>query len=65
MQGPDQHEHGPFETDHPHIGAIFAEWAATAQRTVTRAGLKLEETTAWLQANAIDWYRLGRYGRVA
>jgi hypothetical protein len=24
-----------------------------------------EETTAWLQANAIDWDRLGRYGQVA
>jgi predicted TIM-barrel fold metal-dependent hydrolase len=54
-----------FETDYPHTDSTFPESALVAERMVTTAGLNEAETRALLRGNAIDCYRLGRYGLAA
>jgi predicted TIM-barrel fold metal-dependent hydrolase len=51
-----------FEVDYPHADSTFPHTLETATNIVTKAGLTEAETYKFLRGNAIDLYRLGRYG---
>jgi len=51
-----------FETDYPHADTTFPDTAAVVGRLVTAAGLNEHETWQVVRGNAIDCYRLDRYG---
>jgi predicted TIM-barrel fold metal-dependent hydrolase len=51
-----------FEVDYPHYDSTFPESMGAAERLVRAAGLNETETWQLLRGNAIECYRLGRFG---
>jgi len=51
-----------FETDYPHSDSTYPHSRETAHKIVTTAGLTEHETWQLLRGNAIECYRLHRYG---
>jgi predicted TIM-barrel fold metal-dependent hydrolase len=51
-----------FETDYPHADSTFPDSKAVAEKLVAEAGLDEHETWQLLRGNAIQCYRLDRFG---
>lgn len=51
-----------FETDYPHMDSTFPHTKETARKHIAAAGLNDHEAWQLLRGNAIECYRLGRYG---
>ncbi|MET0886084.1 MAG: hypothetical protein ABWX92_06500 [Mycetocola sp.] len=51
-----------FETDYPHADTTFPETVRVVEKLVAAAALDEHETWQLLRGNAIECYRLDRYG---
>jgi hypothetical protein len=51
-----------FETDFPHADSTYPHSRQTAEKLIANTGLNAHEAWQLVRGNAIDCFRLARYG---